>query len=80
LNGDLSTVLIAEGNVESLGFIIIIFVLELRYPVNSTQIEELIVDSRARGRKLGISLVNTAINAARSADCRGIDLYAREQN
>jgi len=80
LNGDLSTVLIAEGNVESLGFIKIIFVLELRYRVNSTQIEELIVDSRARGRKLGISLVNAAINAVRPADCRGIDLYVREQN
>jgi ribosomal protein S18 acetylase RimI-like enzyme len=80
LCGDRSTVLIAEKNVESLIFIIIIFVLELRYPVDSAQIEELTVDSRARGRKLCVSLTNDTINAARSENCREIDLYAREQN
>ena len=44
------------------------------------QIEELTVDSRARGRKFGVSLADDTINAARSENCREIDLYAREQN
>ena len=80
LTGDRGTVLVAEENGELYGLITISFVLALRYTGDYAQIEELIVDPRARGKKLGVGLVKAAIEAARSADCHEIGLYAREHN
>ena len=86
LASDRGTVLIAEEardageNNVILGVITVSYVLALRYRGDYAQIEELVVDSRARGRNLGASLVNAATAAARAAHCSEIGLYAREHN
>ncbi|MFT6580989.1 MAG: glucosamine-phosphate N-acetyltransferase [Alphaproteobacteria bacterium] len=80
LDGDRGTVLVAEEEDVILGVITVSYVLALRYRGDYAQIEELVVDSRARGRKLGVSLVDAAIAAARDAHCGEIGLYAREHN
>lgn len=79
-SGDRGVILVAEEDDVILGVITVSYVLALRYRGDYAQIEELIVDSRARGRNLGASLVNAAIEAARVANCREIGLYAREHN
>jgi ribosomal protein S18 acetylase RimI-like enzyme len=86
LAGDRGTVLVAEEAPDAqaqnviLGVITVSYVLALRYRGCYAQIEELVVNPRARGRNLGASLVNAATAAARDANCREIGLYAREHN
>ena len=53
--------------------------LAIRYGGEYAQIEELIVDPRARGLKAGAALVRASIEAARAHGCREIGLYSREQ-
>jgi len=72
-------VLVAEDGQGVLGLISFSFDLALRYAGEYAQVEELIVDPRGRGRKIGALLVRAAIDAARGRGCREIGLYAREE-
>ena len=72
-------ILVVEDDEGVLGLISFSFDLALRYAGEYAQIEELIVDPRGRGQKLGALLVRAAIDAARERGCREIGLYAREE-
>jgi GNAT superfamily N-acetyltransferase len=72
-------VLVAEDDAGVIGMISFSLDLALRYAGEYAQIEELIVDPRGRGHKLGALLVRAAIAAARERGCREIGLYAREE-
>ena len=70
--------LVAEDENGVLGLITYSYNLAIRYGGEYAQIEELIVDPRARGLNAGAALVNAAIDATRSHGCREIGLYSRE--
>ena len=79
IDSDRMQVVVAEDIGGVIGLISFSFNLALRYAGEYAQIEELIVDPRARGQKLGVLLVRAAIQAARERGCREIGLYAREE-
>ena len=79
LASDRVRVLVAEDGAGVVGLITFSFNLALRYAGEYAQIEELIVDPRGRGLKLGALLVRSAIEEARRRGCREIGLYAREE-
>ena len=79
LGSDRLRVLVAEDDEGVVGLISFSFDLALRYAGEYAQVEELIVDPRARGLKLGALLVQSAIAEARARGCREIGLYAREE-
>jgi PhnO protein len=72
-------VLVAEDDAGIAGVISFSYNVALRFAGEYAQIEELIVDPRARGLKLGAMLVRAAIGEARRRGCREIGLYAREE-
>ena len=72
--------LVAEDESGLVGFITVSFNLAMRFGGSYAQIEELIVDERVRGQRLGARLVESAIRAGRDAGCREIGLYALERN
>jgi PhnO protein len=76
---DRMRILVAEDDAGVAGMISFSFNQALRYAGEYAQVEELIVDPRARGLKLGALLVRSAIAAARDRGCREIGLYAREE-
>jgi ribosomal protein S18 acetylase RimI-like enzyme len=76
---DRMRILVAEDDGGVLGVISLSFDQALRYAGEYAQVEELIVDPRGRGRKIGVLLVRSAIVAARERGCREIGLYAREE-
>jgi PhnO protein len=79
LASDRMRVLVAEDDQGVVGLISFSFDLALRYAGEYAQVEELIVDPRGRGLKLGALLVSSAIAEARARGCREIGLYAREE-
>jgi glucosamine-phosphate N-acetyltransferase len=79
LDSDRLRVLLVEDDAGVVGMISFSFNLALRYAGEYCQIEELIVDPRGRGKKLGALLVESAIDAARERGCFEIGLYAREE-
>lgn len=79
LDSDRMGVLVVEDDDGVVGLISFSFNQALRYAGEYCQIEELIVDPRGRGRKLGALLVESAIAAARRRGCFEIGLYAREE-
>jgi ribosomal protein S18 acetylase RimI-like enzyme len=79
LASDRLRVLVAEDANGVLGVISFSFNQALRYGGEYAQIEELIVDPRGRGRKLGAALVQAAIGASKERGCAEIGLYAREE-
>jgi PhnO protein len=79
IDSDRLRVLVAEDAEGVIGLISFSYNLALRYAGEYAQVEELIVDPRGRGLKLGVRLVRAAIAAARDRGCREIGLYAREE-
>ncbi|WP_089939428.1 GNAT family N-acetyltransferase [Candidatus Entotheonella palauensis] len=73
-------ILVAEHEGEITGIITVSYNVALRFGGEYAQIEELIVDSKGRGRGTGALLVNAAIAEARQRGCMEIGLYAREHN
>ena len=73
-------VLIAEDESGFLGCIAFSYNLAIRYGGEYAQIEELIVNEKARGKSVGASLVQASIHAARERGCKEIGLYAMENN
>lgn len=71
-------VLIAEDESGFLGCISFSFNLAIRYGGEYAQIEELIVNESARGKRVGALLVEAAIDAARERGCKEVGLYAKD--
>ena len=67
IKGDRGLVLIAEEGDVVLGMSSISFNLALRYEQSYCQLEELVVDSSARGKNVGGLLVSAAVEQAREA-------------
>ena len=79
IKGDRGLVLVAEENGELLGMSSISFNLALRYEQSYCQLEELVVDSSARGKNVGGLLVSRAVEQARQAGCNDFGLYLMPQ-
>jgi len=78
LDSDRGAVLVAaEGDVV-LGVITYSVNLAVRFDTAYAQIEELVVDDAARGRKAGAALVRAAMDDARQRGCEEMGLYPRE--
>ena len=73
-------VLVAEDESGVLGVITFSYNFAIRYGGFYSQIEELVIDSAARGKHAGATLVQASIAASREHGCREIGLYAREHN
>jgi predicted N-acetyltransferase YhbS len=80
LTAERGTIIIAEDETGFLGCITFSYNLAIRYGGEYAQIEELIVNDSARGKKVGAALVQGSIDAARSRGCKEIGLYAMEHN
>jgi predicted N-acetyltransferase YhbS len=78
LKEERGSVLIAEDESGFLGCISFSYNLAIRYGGEYAQIEELIVNENARGKRVGALLVQASIDAARSRGCPEIGLYAKE--
>ena len=79
IKGDRGLVLVAEENGKLLGMSSISFNLALRYEQSYCQLEELVVDSSARGKNVGGLLVSAAVEQAREAGCNDFGLYLMPQ-
>ena len=78
--GDRGAVLVAEDETGVLGVITFSYNFAVRYGGFYAQLEELVVDSEARGKNAGATLVQASIAASREHGCKEIGLYAREHN
>ena len=79
IKGYRGLVLVAEENGKLLGMSSISFNLALRYEQSYCQLEELVVDSSARGKNVGGLLVSRAVEQARQAGCNDFGLYLMPQ-
>ena len=75
LTDERGAVLIAEHDGEIVGMISISFNLAMRFGGEYSQLEELIVDSAARGLKAGGALVQSAVDLAKARGCKESGLY-----
>jgi GNAT superfamily N-acetyltransferase len=71
-------VLVAHENGVLLGMATVSYNLAIRYAGEYCQLEELIVEPAARGKKVGELLVRTTISRARSRGCAEYGLYLIE--
>lgn len=78
LSEERGSVLVCEEDGALLGVATISFNLAIRYSGEYCQLEELIVDSAARGKNAGGLLVHAAIEAARDRGCAEMGLYLVE--
>ena len=79
IKGDRGLVLVAEEEGSLLGMSSISFNLALRYEQSYCQLEELVVDSSARGKNVGGLLVSAAVEQARQNGCNDFGLYLMPQ-
>lgn len=75
LDGQRGQVLVAEDDGELLGLASVTFNLAMRYGCEYCQLEELVVDPAARGKKVGALLVEAIIDCARRRGCAEIGAY-----
>ena len=78
LTEERGAVLVCEEEDTLLGVATISFNLAIRYSGEYCQLEELFVDSAARGKNAGGLLVQAAIDAARDRGCAEMGLYLVE--
>lgn len=78
LEGKRGAILIAEEDGAILGTVTISYNLAIRYSGEYCQLEELIVDSKARGKNAGGLLVQGAIDSAKKHGCAEMGLYLLE--
>ena len=71
-------ILLAREGEEILGVATISYNLAVRYGGDYCQLEELIVDSRARGKQVGRLLMERAIECAKEHGCAEMGLYLLE--
>ncbi|GAB4323338.1 MAG: GNAT family N-acetyltransferase [Dehalococcoidia bacterium] len=72
-------VLVAEEDGWVLGIISFSVNLAIRFDTAYAQIEELVVDEAARGKRAGALLVRAAMEEARRRGCEEMGLYPREE-
>ncbi len=75
LDGQRGQVLVAEDDGELLGLASMTFNLAMRYGREYCQLEELVVDPAARGKKVGALLVEGTLACARARNCAEIGAY-----
>jgi glucosamine-phosphate N-acetyltransferase len=75
LDGHRGAILVAEEDDALLGMASVSFSLAMRYGGEYCQLEELIVDPAARGRKLGERLVRATLDLAAERGCAEYGLY-----
>jgi ribosomal protein S18 acetylase RimI-like enzyme len=73
-------VLLAQDETGILGLITFSYNFAIRYGGFYAQIEELVVDTAARGKQVGATLVQASIAASREHGCKEIGLYAMPHN
>ena len=78
LSADRGEVLVADEGGELLGVATVSYNLAIRYSGEYAQLEELIVDTAARGKNVGGLLVEAAIERARTRGCAEFGLYLLE--
>ena len=78
LNSDRGVVLVAFEDEVVHGVITFSCNLAVRFDTCYAQIEELVVDTAARGLKAGAALVRAAMEEARKRGCEEMGLYPRE--
>jgi GNAT superfamily N-acetyltransferase len=75
LDGVRGQVIVAEDDGELLGLASVTYNLAMRYGGEYCQLEELVVDPAARGKKVGALLVEAVIANARARGCSEIGAY-----
>ena len=75
LDGKRGQILVAEEQGRLLGLASVTFNLAMRYGGEYCQLEELVVDPEARGKKVGALLIEATLASARSRGCAEIGLY-----
>jgi ribosomal protein S18 acetylase RimI-like enzyme len=78
LDSERGAVLVAVEGDLILGVITYSVNLAVRFDTAYAQIEELVVDGAARGKKAGAALVRAAMDDARRRGCEEMGLYPRE--
>ena len=75
LDGKRGQILVAEEQSRLLGLASVSYNLAMRYGGEYCQLEELVVDPQARGKKVGALLIEATLANARSRGCIEIGLY-----
>ena len=78
ISNERGSLIVAEENAKVLGMASISFNLALRYNGEYCQLEELVVDSEARGKNIGGLLIEETIRLAKSRGCKEFGLYILE--
>ena len=78
ISNERGSLVIAEESGKILGMASISFNLALRYNGEYCQLEELVVDSEARGKNIGGLLIEETINLAKARGCKEYGLYILE--
>jgi GNAT superfamily N-acetyltransferase len=78
VQGRRGAILLAREGQEILGVVTLSYNVAVRYGGEYCQLEELIVDDRARGKQVGRLLMERAIECAREQGCAEIGLYLLE--
>ncbi len=78
IGGERGAILVAEEDGIILGTVTISYNLAIRYSGEYCQLEELIVDSEARGKNAGGLLVQGAVETAKARGCAEMGLYLLE--
>lgn len=78
ISNERGSLVIAEENGKVLGMASISFNLALRYNGEYCQLEELVVDSEARGKNIGGLLIEETIRLAKARGCKEFGLYILE--
>lgn len=77
--GDRGAIVLAEENGVVLGVATVSYNVAIRYGGEYCQLEELIVDEKARGKNVGALLMEVVISRARDRGCAEIGLYVLER-
>jgi len=75
LDGRRGQILVAEEQTRLLGLASVTYNLAMRYGGEYCQLEELVVDPEARGKKVGALLIKATLANARSRGCAEIGAY-----
>ena len=75
LDGERGCVLVAEEDQELLGLASVTFNPAMRYGAEYCQLEELVVDPAARGKRVGALLVEAMLEQARQRGCAEVGAY-----
>ena len=75
LNGERGCILLAEDDGELLGLASVTFNPAMRFGGEYCQLEELVVDPAARGKKVGAMLVEAVLSSARERGCAEVGAY-----